>query len=97
MPEINITTKSEPLARSNESMPFGLEPTIPKPSSEYARLNRGVTDGANVGGSTQGRDLELLNNIFPQTTLGLDTYEPYTMYQSLLNGSIILEPLNKKN
>lgn len=81
---INITDKSEPIGRSVESIPFGAGSSVPEPSSVYAELNR--NGDAKIGNGTQGRDASILTTVFPATALGLDSYEPYTMYQSLLSG-----------
>ena len=82
---INITDKSEPIGRSVESIPFGAGSSVPEPSSVYAELN--LNGDAKIGNTgTQGRDVDILVTAFPATALGLDSYEPYTMYQSLLSG-----------
>jgi hypothetical protein len=81
---INITDKSEPSGRSVESIPFGPGASVPEPSSVYAEFNR--NGNAKIGNGTQGRDAGILATVFPVTALGLESYEPYTMYQNLLSG-----------
>ena len=85
---INITDKSHPVqaGRAQESMPY---PTgigiIPEPSNVYA-LDIEGNDISTVGSGNQGRNLDVLNAAFPAVTLGLDVYDPRTLYQQMLSG-----------
>jgi len=80
---INITEGSNFTAASDPMWGVANSTDIAKSSKEY-----GDTGGV-IGsqGKTEGRNADLLAAAFPASTLGLDAYDPKTLYGSLLDGT----------
>ena len=88
---INITTPSHPASagRAQESMPYPTgQAIIPEPSNVYA-IDINGADISTVGSGNQGRNVDVLNAAFPAVTLGLDVYDPRTLYERMLRGESV--------